>query len=119
MLEFNTQTYEEIKSKILEDMTSDADKREGSYTNEMVSAVAYQIWNLYCSMGAMLPIAFVDETSGEYIDKRCEEYGIKRKEGTKAIATVTLHHESDMTIEANTEFATDSGLIFAPFILVR
>ena len=46
MLEFNTQTYEEIKSKILEDMTSDADKREGSYTNEMVSAVAYQIWNL-------------------------------------------------------------------------
>ena len=112
MLEFNTQTYEEIKNKILEDMTSDADKREGSYTNEMVSAVAYQIWNLYCSMGAMLPIAFVDETSGEYIDKRCEEYGIKRKEGTKAIATVTLHHESDMTIEANTEFATDSGLIF-------
>ena len=44
MLEFNTQTYEEIKNKILEDMTSDADKREGSYTNEMVSAVAYQIW---------------------------------------------------------------------------
>ena len=41
MLEFNTQTYEEIKNKILEDMTSDADKREGSYTNEMVSAVAY------------------------------------------------------------------------------
>ena len=52
MLEFNTQTYEEIKNKILEDMTSDADKREGSYTNEMVSAVAYQIWNLYLFYGS-------------------------------------------------------------------
>ena len=41
MLEFNTQTYEEIKNKILEDMTSDADKREGSYTNEMVSNLEF------------------------------------------------------------------------------
>ncbi|MFR1215315.1 MAG: hypothetical protein ACLSCV_11985 [Acutalibacteraceae bacterium] len=44
----------------------------------MVSAVAYQIWNLCCSIG-LCANCIVDETSGEYIDKRCEEYGIKRK----------------------------------------
>jgi uncharacterized phage protein gp47/JayE len=105
-------TVEKIKSDILSKLTSDIDTREGSFFNDMISAVAYEIWKSYQSLDAIVPIAFVDETSGEYIDKRCSEYGITRKPGTKAIANMSFVGINGTVIPKGKVFLTDAGLEF-------
>lgn len=105
-------TVEEVKSDILSRITTDIKKNEGSYTNDMVSAAAHKIWETLQSLDAVLSIAFVDETSGEYIDKRCGDYGITRKAGTKATAVMHITGTDGTVIDTGKVFTTDDGLQF-------
>lgn len=105
-------TVEDIKNDILSRMKTDIDTREGSYTNDMISTVAYEIWNAYQSLDSMLPIVYVNETSGDYIDKRCSEYGIKRKTGTKATTVLTITGTNGVVIPNQKAFLTNDGLEF-------
>jgi uncharacterized phage protein gp47/JayE len=107
---FEDITAESIKQNILDAMQTDIDKREGSYTGDMVAPVATELWKVYDAMNALLPIAFVDETSGEYIDKRAAEVGITRKAGTKAHAELTLTGTAGTVVPAGTVFLTPDGL---------
>lgn len=112
-------TVEEIKNAILSKITADIDIREGSFFNDMISPVAYEIWKTYQTLDSIIPIAFVNETSGSYIDKKCAEYGITpRKPGTKAIAVMMLTGTNGTVIPKdkifltidNLEFITDSSV---------
>jgi len=105
-------TVEKIKEDIISRLSTDIDTREGSFLNDMISAVAYEIWKVYQSLDAVIPIAFVDETSGEYIDKRCAEYGITRKPGTKAKVTLTLTGIDGTVVPKGKVFLTADGLQF-------
>lgn len=105
-------TVETIKNDIISRLSSDLNTSEGSYTNDMVSAVAYEIWKYYQALNAIVPIAYVDETSGEYIDKRCAEYGITRKSGAKAKTTLHFIGIDNTVIESGKIFLTADGLQF-------
>lgn len=107
MLEYKTP--ESIKAEILAELSL-VDIREGSYTNDMVSAVALEIWKYYDGMRALLPMIYVDETSGEYIDKKAGYYGIVRKSGTKAFATMHFTGTNGTIIPKGTVFLTADGL---------
>jgi len=109
---FENITPESIKANILAAIDTNLDTREGSFLNEMITPVAMELWKCYQSLKALIPIAFVDETSGPYIDKRCEEYGIKRKAGTKATAEINFTGSSGAVIPAGTAFLTAGGLEF-------
>lgn len=102
-------TPESIKNEILENLTK-WDTREGSFVNNMVSAVSYEMWKVLQSLNACIPIAFVDETSGEYIDKRASEFGLERKSGTKAAVSLTFTGKEGAVINAGSVFLTEDGL---------
>ena len=61
-------TAESIRENILDAMPESIDKREGSYTSDMVAPMSVELWKLYTALNAVIPIAFIDETSGEYIE---------------------------------------------------
>lgn len=103
-------TAESIKQNILGAMQTDVDKREGSYTSNLVAPASTELWKIYTALNALLPIAFVDKTSGEYIDKRTSEVGITRKPGTKAHVQLTLTGDAGTTIPAGMVFLTLDGL---------
>lgn len=108
---FNDKTPESIKAEILADI-SVADTREGSYTNDLVGPVALEFWKLYDSMKALIPMVYVDETSGEYIDKKAGDYGIVRKQGTKAFASMHFIGSDGAVVPQGTVFLTSDGLEF-------
>lgn len=108
---FEDKTPEAIKTAILEAITM-ADTREGSYTNDMVSPLAVELWKLYDSLNALIPIVYVDETSGEYIDKKAAHYGISRKPGAKAYAMMHFAGTDGTIISKGTVFLTLDGLEF-------
>ena len=80
--------------------------------NDMISAVAYEMWKYYQGLDAVIPIAYVDKTSGEYIDKRCSEYGITRKAGAKAAANLTFTGTDGTVIPKGKVFLTSDSLQF-------
>lgn len=75
LLVYEEKTYENIKAEILKKVSL-TDKREGSFVNDMVSAVAYEMEGAYSRFDKQLGIMFVNDSAGNYIDKRGEEYGI-------------------------------------------
>lgn len=107
---YEDRTPEAIRREILERMENVLDKREGSYTSDVVAAVALELSKVYQAQNAIIPIAFVDETSGEYIDKRCAEYGITRKPGTKARVTITFLGINGTVVPQGTSIMSDTEL---------
>lgn len=103
-------TAEGIQQNILGAMPETIDKREGSYTSDMVAPLSAELWKLYTALNAVIPIAFIDETSGKYIDKRVGEVGITRKPGTKAVVQLSFTGDDGTAILANTVFLTQDGL---------
>lgn len=99
-------TPESIKQDIFYDLPMQMDTREGSYLNNLISPLAYELWKMYQSLNAVIPIAFVDETSGEYIDRRAGEFGITRREGTRAKVDITVTGTEGAMIPAGTVILT-------------
>lgn len=104
-------TPETIKESILSNITT-VDTREGSFVSDMVAPTAQEIWSTYQEFNTMLQTMFIDTNSGDYIDKRCAEYGIMRKAGSKATGQVTFTGASATTIPSGTIIQTLSGLQF-------
>ena len=105
-------TVEDIKSRILERITTNLQTREGSYTNDVISAAAAEIAEVYHSMDALLPAFYLDETSGTYIDRQAAVVGITRKTGTKAACSITFTGTNGAQVPGGTPFYTTAGLAF-------
>ena len=109
---YKDQTYEIIKKRILDNMTKDIDKREGSFINNMVSPIAVEIAQAYMEFEHILNLLFVSDSYGEYLDKKASEFGIYRKTGIKAKGIVRVYGEADTLIPRNAVLTTESGLKF-------
>nr|DAD85671.1 MAG TPA: Baseplate J like protein [Siphoviridae sp. ctP6113] len=87
------------------------DTREGSYTNTLISQVAYALWQHSQLLAGLLPIVFPSAESGEYLDQHAAQLGMVRQPGTKARAEVTFTGTNGTVIPAGTAvYAPDSGL---------
>ena len=86
---------------------------EGGLLNIILAPGAYVFWEALQALRAQVPISFVDETSGAYIDKAAAAYGITRKPGTPARVDVTFTGTAAAVIPAGTMCVTADGLGFA------
>lgn len=109
---FEDMTPETIKRGILERAGVELETREGGFLDSMAGPVAQEIWKLYQAMNALVPIAYVDESSGGYIDLRCGAFGIERKEGKRAAARMALTGTDGTVIPKGTAFLSAEGLVF-------
>lgn len=109
---FEDLTVEGIKQRILGRMNTTLQTREGSFANDVISAVAAEICECYHSMDALIPAFYLDETSGLYIDKQAEAVGVTRKAGTTASCAITFTGTDGAQIPEGTPFYTASGVGF-------
>ena len=107
-------TPEQIKNDILGDaeLALITDTREGSYTNTLISPVAYELWKAFQALDAVIPMFYVDETSGRFIDLSAAAFGIYRKPGIKATAPVLFTGRDGTIIPAGKVFLTVDSLQF-------
>ena len=106
-----SKTYENIKNRILDNMKIDIDKREGSFLNNMVSPISQELAKAYIEQEDLVNMAFVRNGFFNYLDLKCEEYGIYRKEGTKAVGEVIFTGENGASI-SNGTILSSNGLYF-------
>lgn len=79
---YEEMTYENILQKMLDRIPSDFDKREGSIIYDAIAPAAAELASLYVELDVVLNETFADTASGEYLDRRCAERGVLRKEAT-------------------------------------
>lgn len=81
---YDTQTYEIIMDRILTNVDSDLDKREGSVTFNLLAPLADELFNAYSEMGYLMRLAFIEDNFDDFLEKRVNEFGIFRKDGEYA-----------------------------------
>ena len=101
---YSEQTYEVIKQRILDNIALDIDKREGSILNTFASANAMSLAKAYIEMGDILSLGFIEDTFDTYLDKRVSEFGVYRKEGTKATGQIKVTGDEGTVISNGTYF---------------
>lgn len=99
---FENQTYENIRQRILDNINIDIDKREGSFTSNMVSSLAEELAKAYINMSDILSLGFIEDTFDTYLDKRVSEFGVYRKEGTKSVGEIKVEGKDGAIIENGT-----------------
>lgn len=95
-------TYENIKQRILDNININIDKREGSFTSNMISPLSQELAKIYIEQEDLVNMAFIRNGFFNYLDLKCEEYGIVRKEGSKSVGEVIFIGENGVSIENGT-----------------
>lgn len=109
---FEDRTPEIILSECLAPMADRVQTREGSFAYELTAPVAMELYKIYQGLAALLPAIYVDAGSGGFIDLACARYGITRKPGAKAAASMTFRGAPGTRIPAGATFLSGSGLEF-------
>lgn len=99
---FSNQTYEVIKQRIFDNINIDIDKREGSFLSNMVSPLSEELAKAYINMSDILSLGFIEDTFDTYLDKRVSEFGVYRKQGSKAIGEIKVEGQDGATITNGT-----------------
>ena len=99
---FTNQTYENIKQRILDNINIDIDKREGSFLSNMISPISEELAKNYINMGDILSLGFIEDNFDTYLDKRVSEFGVYRKQGSKATGQIKVEGQEGATIENGT-----------------
>lgn len=86
--------------------------REGSYTNDMVSPVSFELWRFLMTLEELICAFYVDEDSGPYLDAHGALLGLTRRAGTRAEAAIQFSGRNGITIPEGTAFFTAEGLEF-------
>ncbi len=104
-----------IKERILSGLTSNIDRTEGSFVYDAVSPTAIELAKAHLRLDQVLKLVFADtalEVDGgsAFLEKRANEFGVYRKDGTKASATVDFEGSVGSDIPKGTIVQTPSGL---------
>lgn len=82
---YETMTFESIMQRMLDAVPNTIDKREGSVVYDALAPAAIELQNLYIELDVVLNQTFVDTATGEYLERRCAERGITKKEASSVI----------------------------------
>jgi uncharacterized phage protein gp47/JayE len=85
---FETMIYENILADMLNRVTSDVDKREGSIIYDALAPCAYQLAQTYFLLNNFIDLVSGDTAVGEYLDRVVADYGITRKVATYAVRQI-------------------------------
>ena len=97
-----SKTYENIKQRILENILLNIDKREGSFTHNMISPISEELAKAYINMQDILSLGFIEDSFDTYLDKRVSEFGVYRKEGIKAVGEIKVEGKEGAIITNGT-----------------
>lgn len=111
-MKYNQETYQAIRQRMLDNMSNDIDKREGSFISNMVSPVGVEFAKYYMELDNILAIMFLEDATNEFLDKKVYDFGVERKQGTYARGYIKITGANGTFIPQHSEVLSQSGLIF-------
>lgn len=99
---FSSQTYEVIRQRILDKFPNLLNKREGSYSSNLISPTSVELAKAYINMGDILSLGFIETNFDSFLDRRVNELGVYRKQGKKAHGQIKVTGVEETKIENGT-----------------
>ncbi len=101
-------TFEYLMEQALSRVPDTIDKREGSIIYDALAPACYELSEYYMRLRKVLQNTYAETASGEYLDLRVAEQGIKRFEATAAVKKGIFTNESGapLEIELGSRFST-------------
>jgi len=81
----NTITYESLLNRALQRVSIGIDTSEGSFLFDAIAPCVAELYEAYLYIDELEKRVYADTAYGEYLERRCAERGIYRKEATHAI----------------------------------
>lgn len=81
----NTISYNELLNRTLERVGTGVDTSEGSFLFDAIAPCVAELYEAYLYIDELERRVFADTAYGEYLDRRCAERGIYRKQATHSI----------------------------------
>ena len=85
---YEEMTYENILQQMLDRVTSDVDKREGSVIFDALAPAAYFLADQFFQLGNFIDLVLPDTAVGEYLDRAVSGYGVSRKPANAAVRKI-------------------------------
>lgn len=81
---FEAYTYDALLADVLANAPNGIDTRKGSIFYDAVSGIVIQIAKMYTDIDQVFQYVFIATATGEYLDMKASEYGMKRLNATPA-----------------------------------
>ena len=108
----DTQTSEEnIRTRLLNCVSDEIDKSEGSYIWDSLAPVAIELVFVAMMAKKVQELGYIKTTSGKFLDMRCEEHGIFRKEAVAATGKILIKGTAGILIKAGLKIATEADTV--------
>ncbi|HFL0606045.1 TPA: baseplate J/gp47 family protein [Listeria monocytogenes] len=98
MINFEDMTFENIIESMLESVSDNLDKREGSFIWNALSPAASQVALLYTWLENAIELVFYDTAPDEYLERAAQPYGILRKQATSAVRVIKGKDDNENTV---------------------
>lgn len=107
---FEDYTYEALLADVIANAPEGIDTRQGSVFYDAVSGICIQIAKMYTDIDQVFQYVFLSTATGEYLDMKADEYGMKRLSATAA--KYLLVYEGTQPEIGTRFFHNDSGKYF-------
>lgn len=81
---YESMTFQYILQRMLNRVSSEIDKREGSIIYDALAPAAAELAKLYIELDTNINLSYADTATGERLERRTAEFGISREAATKA-----------------------------------
>lgn len=107
---YEQMTYEYLLQRMLDRVPNNVDKREGSVIYDALAPAAAELAQMYMELDINYNLSFADTATGEYLTRRCAEFGVNRQPATKAIRQGECYAEDDglMDVPLGSRFSIES-----------
>lgn len=106
---FSNETTEIVHERMLNRIEVPIDKRQGSITYDFTRYPAIEFEQAYMQLNNVLDYGFAETSYGEYLEMRCGEVGLTRKEAVQATGQLTFTGPTGLHVPAGTEVSTTNA----------
>ncbi|AZK48505.1 baseplate J/gp47 family protein [Paenibacillus lentus] len=96
---YEHQTYEHILQRMLDKVSNQVDKRQGSIIYDALAPAAAELAQMYMELDINNNLAYADTATAEYLERRTAEFGIHREPATKARRKALFYGSNNVPID--------------------
>ncbi len=85
---------------------------EGTFAGDILAANSIEFEKAYAEMNLIVEAMFPQTSWGEYLSHLAEDWGLKRRQATSSVVTLTLTGSANTPVQAGALFATEEGINF-------
>ena len=111
---FEVQYRDQIQQRMKDEYRKLSNKAviEGGFARDLINANSIEFENTYLELAMIYAASFADSSWGDFLTRKCAEFGIDRKSATYSVGEVVFTGSANVTIPAGTTVGVSGGIAY-------